>query len=269
MQGELVVVRKTIVSKPKKNNNNQKNLKKTKRYKIIKWTTIICLAIVTIMMFMMSSLFNIKQIIVSNNNKISSEEIINLSGLTIDTNMFKTSNNTINNNVKTNPYIESVKVKRNINGTVTLEIEERIPTYMLQFGNSYVYINNQGYMLEIKETPLELPIITGFETITEDIKEGDRLAVNDLKKLEDIIKIMESAKSNSLANIITAIDISDQSNYKLTISSERKTVQFGDMTDINIKILKIEEIIQQEKGIIGEIYFQDSEKTVFKETVNF
>lgn len=256
-------------SKIKKNKHIKKSLRTTKKNKIAKYVILIILIIGAITMFMMSSVFNIKQIIVSNNNKIYSEEIINLSGLTIETNMFKVSNNTINSSIKANPYIESVKVKRKLNGIVILEVQERIPTYMLQFGNSYVYINNQGYMLEIAETALNLPVITGFETKTEDIKEGNRLVVNDLKKLEDIIKIMESAKSNSLGNMITIIDMSENENYKLTISSEGKIVQFGNATDIKIKLLKIEEIIEQEKGIEGEIYFQDSEKTVFREMVNF
>lgn len=263
-------------SEQKKNNNKktpkkgkQKNAKKVKKTRLIKWTSIILLIIISIIILMMSSIFNIKQIVVSNNNKISSEEIISLSKLTIETNMFKTSNRVINNNVKVNPYIESVKVKRNLNGIVTLEVKERIATYMIKFSNSYAYINNQGYILEISETPLELPTITGFETSVEEIKEGNRLIVNDLKKLEDVIKIIESAKGNSLASLITSIDISQANNYKLTILSENKTVQFGDTTNINIKLLKIEEVIEQEKGISGEIYFQDLEKTVFRETVNF
>lgn len=247
---------------------NKKQSKKTKiGLKIFKWTSILGLIITAVIIFMMSSLFNINEITVSNNNKISSEEVIRLSGLTTGINMFKTSNKSIRNAVKTNPYIENVKIKRNINGTIELIIEERVPTYMLKFANAYVYINNQGYMLEITDVPLELPIITGFETPTESIKNGNRLIVEDLKKLEDVIKIIESAKNNSLANIITEVNIADSTNYILTITSEAKTVHFGDMSNVNVKLLKIEALIEQEKGIAGEIYFQDSEKTVFREEV--
>ncbi len=267
--------RKTSKKQNKKKTNNKLNQKqknsKTKKSKhknkIIKWIIIFILVLAAVILFMMSSIFNITQIIVTNNSKISSEEIINLSTLKIGVNMFKTTNKTIRNNIKTNPYIEEVKIKRSLNGIITLEIQERIPTYMLKNANSYIYINNQGYMLEISETALDLPIITGFSTSAENIKEGNRLDVEDLKKLEDVIKIMESAKSNSLADIITTIDISKSTNYKLTIESEAKTVQFGDATNINIKMLRIKEIINQEKGVEGEIYFQDSDKTVFREKV--
>jgi len=245
--------------------NKNKSKKNKIGLKIFKWTSLLVLIVATIVIFMMSSVFNIKEIVVSDNKKISSQETINLSGLTIGTNMFKTSNSSIRNAIKTNPYIENVKIKRSISGTVKLEIEERVPTYMLKFANAYVYINNQGYMLEITETPLELPIITGFVTPAESIKEGNRLVVEDLKKLEDVIKIIESSKNNSLANMITEVNIANSSNYILTIARESKTVQFGDMKNVNVKLLKIEALIEQEKGIAGEIYFQDSEKTVFKE----
>ena len=228
---------------------------------------ILVLFVTAIALFMMSSVFNIKQIIVTSNSKIKSQEIINLSTLTPGTNMFKTTSSMIKNNLKTNPYIEDVKIKRNINGTVTLDIQERKPTYMLKFTNSYVYINNQGYILEMSEKPLKLPILIGFQTPSEEMKEGNRLIVDDLKKLEDAIKIMETAKSISMDNIITQIDITNSLNYILTISSEDKTVQFGDCSNINVKLLKVQAVIEKEKGIAGEIYFQDLDKTIFREKV--
>ena len=256
---------KKVSSASSKNKKHSK--KRMVGLKIFKWTSILVLVVTAIVFFMMSSVFNIKEIVVSNNNKISSEEIIRLSGLTTGINMFKTSNRSVRDGIKSNPYIENVRIRKDITGTIELEIEERVPTYMLKFANAYVYINNQGYMLEITEIPLELPVITGFETPNESIKEGDRLVIEDLKKLEDVIKIIESAKNNSLANIITEVNIADSTNYILTIASEAKTVQFGDISNVNVKLLKIEALIQLEKGVPGQIYFQDSEKTVFSEEV--
>ena len=65
-------------------------------------------------------------------------------------------------------------------------------------------------------------------------------------------------------NIITEINIDDSNDYKLSIPSEKKTVRFGDCSNVNIKLLKIQVLIDKEKGKKGEIYFQDSERTVFK-----
>lgn len=255
------------ISKAKSRKNKKQSKKKKIVLKIVKWTSILAVIITAVILFMMSSIFNISQIVVTNNNKISSQEIISLSNLQIGTNIFKTTNKIIRDGVKNNPYIENVKVKRNLNGVITLEVEERTPTYMLKFANAYVYINNQGYMLEITEELLELPVIIGFETPAEEISEGNRLVVEDLKKLEDVIKIIDSSKNNSLANMITEIDISDSTNYILTIASESKKVQFGDISNVNIKLLKIEALIEQEKGVAGEIYFQGIDRTIFREEV--
>ena len=223
--------------------------------------------ILAIVFLLRSSIFNIKEVRVENNNKITKEEIVKLSTLEVGINMFKYSNKTIENLIKCNPYIENVKVKRAINGVITLNITERKPTYMLKFANAYVDINNQGYMLELSETPLELPIIIGFETPGEQIKEGNRIIVGDLEKLEDVIKIMNSANETGISKLITTIDIKDKNNYKLELTNENKIVKFGGATNIHVKLLKIQEVLEKEKGVAGEIYFQDSERTIFKENV--
>ncbi len=251
-----------------KTKNKTINPNKKKKIKIIKWITIIMLFILAVILFMLSSVFNIKQIVVINNSKVPTEEIINLSQLSIDTNMFKTLNGTIKNNIKANAYIEDVSIKRNLNGTITLDIKERIPTYMLKLENTYVYINNQGYMLEISENPLKLPVISGYSTPSEEIKAGNRLIVDDLNKLDDVIKIIEASKNTPLANLITEIDISNSTDYKLKISSEKKTISFGNLTNINIKLQMAGKVLSSEKGKKGEIYFQNNaKKAVFREDV--
>ena len=263
-------------SKQDKRRENQKKLtkkepkeNKKKKIKIIKWITIIILIVFTISLFMLSSVFNIKKIVVINNKRIPEETIISLSRLTPGNNMFKTTNRMIRNNLKENAYIEDVEVKRNINGTVTLDIKERKPSYIIEFANLYVYINNQGYMLEISEEKIEVPTIIGITTQNEEIKEGNRLNINDLNRLDGILKIMEAAKSTSLADRIIKIDISNPTSYVLEIGNENKTVILDDMSNINIKLQMAEQVMKSEEGKSGEIYFQeDGKKAIFKEEVS-
>ena len=265
---------KTKVKKTKKSTNKvqktkkrPKTKKKNIKLKIVKWIFLLALLATAIILFLLSSVFNITDIVVENNKKISEQEIVNLSGLVKNENMFKTTNKKIKEGIKQNPYIEDVVITRELSGKVKLKVIERTPTYMIKFANGYAYINNQGYILEISEEALQLPIITGFKTSSEEIKAGNRIEVDDLKELENVIRIMETAKNTSIADIITEIDISNSNNYKLVIASEGKTVQFGDLNNINVKILKIEYILEQEKGREGEIYFQNTEKAVFREKV--
>lgn len=248
--------------KPKKKKKKTKKLtkkqeiarKKRKAFlRLVKWATLILLLIGGGIGFLLSSFFNIKKIEIVGNNKLTRDEAISLSQIEIEENTFKLSKNKIEKNIKQNAYVESVKIKRNLPSTILIEIEERVPTYMITFANAYAYINNQGYFVEISKEKLELPIITGYATKEEDIQLGERLCTEDLQKLDDILQIMKAAESNEIANIVTKINISDKQDYMLELKSEKKTVHVGDTSNLSTKMLYIKEIIEQNKKIEGEI----------------
>ena len=101
-----------------KKKNIPKNKKQTiskKRLKILKWTSLLVLMVGGIALFLLSDLFNIKEIKVLNNSKITSLEIENLSDLQINQNMFKFLEITVEEKIKQNPYIESVDIRRRLN----------------------------------------------------------------------------------------------------------------------------------------------------------
>jgi len=257
--------KKSIKTSKKQPQKKKKNNKKRKKIVAIIALIIILGTITCLILF--SELFNITKITVKNNYKVSTQEIIQNSGLAIGNNMFKTFKTVSKNGIKANPYIEDVKINKNLNGEITIEVTERTATYMLQRETDCIYINNQGYILEISQTPLQLPIIKGY--LTTEFNPGERLIVEDLEKLDTIIQIMETARSNGINNIITSIDISNGNNFIIEIPSEGKTVQFGDESNINMKILWIVDLINREKGIQGEIVLNvpDIKKVYFREKV--
>lgn len=231
--------------------------KKRKRVlKVIKWLTIFGIIIGGIIYAMLSPIFNIKNITVAGNSKISSEAIISLSGLNIDQNIFNFRTSNVKEEIKQNPYIDTVEIKRKFPDTVKISVQERTATYMLTYGNAYVYINNQGYILEITREKGDFPIIEGYETPTEQIVEGNRLSLEDLEKLNDVLKIMEAISSGTdgIDEEITIINIEDKTNYILTLEKEKKTIYLGDATNLSNKILWINRLIEEEKRHEGIIY---------------
>ena len=220
---------------------------------------------------MTSPIFNIKEIKVSNNNIVSSEEIISLSTLKTDENIFKFSKNNVKNKIKENAYIENVQIKRKIPKTIEINIIEREPKYSIDFMGKYAYINNQGYILEISEDNKGLPIIQGIITNEEEIVPNNRLNIDDLNSLENIIKIMNIAKESNLESIVTSIDISDKNNYILYIEQEKKRIHLGDNTNLSNKILYAIGIIEKEKDVEGDIYvngdFNDKFQAFFRKKV--
>ena len=245
----------------KKNSNSSKkeartmiNTKDSNKGIIFKVIIILALIIGVIIFLCSSSLFNIKSINITGNEKLSENKIISLSGLEIDTNMFRFNKSQVIKKIKENAYIEEVKISRKLPNTIQINIEERETTYMLQFADSYVYINNQGYMLDISNEKLPVPIIVGFLTDLNNIKAGNRIDVEDLKKMEMIIKIYEEAKINQLNELITKIDVSDTKNFTLILEGEGKTVYLGDGSDLNTRMLCLKSILEANQGRSGEIF---------------
>ena len=115
---------------------------------------------------------------------------------------------------------------------------------------------------------LELPTLEGVETT--EIASGGRLNLEDLKKLDVVIQIMNAAEGNGIKEKFSAIDISDSTNFVLKIPSENKTVDFGDGSNINVKILWIIDLMNnKEKGVPGTIVLNvpNIKKVYFREQV--
>ena len=267
-------VRKKVKKEPKKLTKQQEisRRKRKKILKVIKILTLFAIIIGGIVYTLLSPIFNIKNIEVYGNSKIPSDTIISLSGLNIEQNIFSFWTSDIKDAIKQNAYIDNVEISRKLPDSIEIKVEERTATYMLTLGNAYVYINNQGYILEITSKKLEVPVLIGYNTPAEEIIEGSRLNETDLEKLNDVLKIMEATSSgdNNLSELITQIDISDKNNYILDLSSEKKKIYLGDVSDLSTKVLWINKILKDEEKNEGTIYLNvnlNVEEPYFREKV--
>lgn len=254
------------------NNQKKKNKRNKKIKKLIQLVAILALIIGGMIFALISPIFNINEIQVeNNNNQVNEETIISLSGLKTGNNIFKFSKNKVKKQIKKNAYIEEVNVKRIYPNKVKLEINERERNFNIEFLNGYVYINNQGYILEKSEQKLELPTIQGISTKEEQIVEGNRLEQEDLKKLETVLQIINICKDYELDTKITKIDISNESDYIMYMDEEKKTVYIGDSTNLSTKMLYVQAIMEKNKDKEGSIYvdgdFNTKLKARFKEKV--
>lgn len=271
--------KKTSVNTNKNMQNAKKKLTKQQQIaikkkkailKIVKVLTLIIVIIGVSIYVALSPLFNIKEINVTGNSKLSKEEIISLSELKTDENTFKVSKKNIKNKVKANAYIENVKIRRKLPDKVEIIVVERVATYMIPFANSYIYINNQGYMLEITSQKAEMPAIVGISTPEEELHEGQRLISEDLVKLGEVLQIMESANANELVDLITKIDISNRQDYILALEKEKKAIHLGDVSNLSTKMAYVKKILNDEKGVEGEILVNTdltNKGAVFREKV--
>ena len=233
----------------------KKRKKRNKRVKLLIKLFLIVLLIGGAIIFAMTSpLFNIKEIKVTNNSQVSSDTIISLSEIKIDENIFKFYKGNASKKIKENAYIENVSIERKIPNTVEIKVEERTPKYSIDFMGKFMYINNQGYFLELSEDNKGLIIIYGITTKEEKVIPGSRLNNEDLNRLEEVIKIISSANENGLEGKVTSVDISNKNDYTIYLEEKKKKVHIGNTSNLSNKMLYILAIMEQENGKEGDIY---------------
>lgn len=234
--------------------SNEQIKKRKRTIRIVKYSTLSICILTAVICTMFSPLFNIENITVIGNEKIGANEIISLSQIQKGENTYKISKSKTMQNIKQNAYIEEVNIKRKLPSGIEITVKERKTSFLLEYASSFVYIDNQGYVLEVSSEKLDLPIIQGQETEDERYVAGNRLCEADLEKLSTVIKIMEVAQINEISNLITRIDISNSENYKIIFESEGKIAYLGDSLNLSTKMLHIKKILEKEEGIEGEIF---------------
>ena len=192
------------------------------------------------------------------------ETIISLSGLTTGENIFRNLKSKVENNIKENPYIKEAKMKRILPSTIKIDVVERQISYQIQLIDGYIYIDNQGYILENNSQKQKVPVLKGIATKEEQLLNGKRLDTVDLNKLNTINKIMDSLKSIEIDNKITTINAENTSEYILYLKSENKYIYLGNANNLNNKILYIQTILKEEKGKSGTMFINGDLNKGFK-----
>ncbi len=235
-----------------------------------KFMITIVVFVIAIAFIVVSGSFDITEIMVENNEVISADTLISFSGIQKGTNIFAISKKNIENRLKQNSYINDVKIKRVFPNKVKLIIEERKLEFALQLAGSYVYIDRQGYVLEISNQQRQVPIIVGFTTDLSNIKQNDRLSQEDLQKMNMVVKIMETAIHTNLEKLLTRIDVSNEMNYTIYLDTENKIAYLGDGNQLNIRFLYIKKLLEIYQGKSGEIVVNvdlNSEYVYFRESI--
>ena len=233
-----------------------KIIKKNNKKRIVICFVLSLMILISCMVFIMTTpKFNIAEIKVDGYNKNSEETYISLTQIELNTtNIFTISKNNIIKNIKENPYVESVAIKRKFPGTLQISIKERTTAYQVQNNDKYIYLDKQGYVLEIGNELKNTTKIVGLDCTNNEVLEGQRLENNDLIKLDLILKIINQCKYNNIEDNITEIDISNKLNVKLNIDKGSKTAYLGDASNINERILWLKTILEKEKKNKGEIF---------------
>ncbi|HLQ95372.1 MAG TPA: FtsQ-type POTRA domain-containing protein [Pseudogracilibacillus sp.] len=104
---------------------------------------IIFLVLISILIYLQTPLSEVKDIEIEGNQVLSEEEVLEISGLEFDANIWGVSKKKVLKKLRDNPVIDSAKIERKLPQTVQLQIEENnIIGYMEEDSSFYPVLEN-------------------------------------------------------------------------------------------------------------------------------
>jgi cell division protein FtsQ len=233
--------------------------------KTFKYILFLLLLTFTVAFLMTSSLFNIKTINVTGNNRVSQQEIIRLSGLSYQQNIFRINSKETMKNVFQSPYVEKIKIRRGLPNIINIDIIEREPLVLVPYVGSYLFVDAQGIVVEINSSiaGMNLPVINGLKFNT--FKLGEEIKVESKLQLASAITLINQIKKTGISQEIAEINAENILNLKLITKSGIK-VNLGDDSNINTKIPLAKAILQDlnSKKLKGTVEMGHKGNPVFK-----
>ena len=107
--------------------------------------------------------FKVKEIIILGNKKTTQKEILYLSGLEPEENIFSFSLSGVKKSIEYHPWVRSARIRKELPDRVVIEIKEEEPVAIICLGELY-YLNPELKIFKklIPEDSLEYPIFTGI-----------------------------------------------------------------------------------------------------------
>lgn len=187
-----------------------------------------------------TNLFTIDSINILGNNKVPKDLLINASNISTGQNIFKISKKNSENNLEMLSYVKEAKIKRKLPKTIIIEIIERKEIAQIKSISSYILIDIEGYILDIRDTKDEkLPLLLGLNI--DNKRSGDNIFTD--VELKEIIEFMTEGHAIGLLSKIKEVNLEDNDNINIIIM-DGIPVDFGTLNNVKYKLNLLDEILK-------------------------
>ena len=245
----------------------EKNYVKSRRKQIRKIKTGI-LSLLFVLMFifwcmyylLQSDLMNLKNIVLEGNSNVTEDEIVNISNLVIDRNIFKYNLKEIKQNIISHPYIKEVKVYRKLPDTIMIQMEEREEYAIILYMGSYIYIDQESIVLKASDSYManENILITGINF--KNFKVGERVQATNDDDLGLVMDLLKAINMTTVYDMISEINISEKNNIRI-ITFDGSEVLLGEAENPAYLMVALDEILinlytQNIKNVIIDMRYE-------------
>jgi len=160
--------------------------------------------LISIIVYLQSPLSEVKTIDIQGNTFVTDEDIIELSGLSTETNIWTMDISKIENELQTNPIIDEVTIDRQLPWTVSLDVSEMQIVGFVEENKKFYPVLDNGELLETKEHLEfngEAPLLIGFtdkEYLSKMASELNNLPADILDLISELHWQPESDNKNTI-----------------------------------------------------------------------
>lgn len=200
-------------------------------------------AILSIYYFIHSSFFALKEIQVTGCESLKNEYIIEQSGFSHGTNIFKLEVAEGIEKIKLHPLVGEVDIKYNLPSKVSINIKERDTTALVVIDDGFIEVSEEGYFLKKNQglnlKGQRLPLITGTKTTT-NLVPGSLIENHNVQNALRALKALDT----SVKEIIIEINVSNPNNIILMLQQGIE-IRVGTVENIKAKNATLKETISK------------------------
>ncbi len=215
---------------------------KKRHKKIFRRINYILLSIVLCFIFViicMALFLKIETIDVKGNERYTSEQIIEVSGISVGQNLYAINKKTAKGSIIAEyPYVSNVVIRRTLPSTLTFKISEDQPKYFTEICGEYFILSETLRVLErTTELPVneEQPIIRIIFSGIKSAIVGDTVAFDKDLTFDYINNFIQAVSGHELAEGLTSIDLTKKYNIYVTYQ-DRFKIYLGDNTETEMKL---------------------------------
>lgn len=179
-----------------------------------------------------SPYFAVRSVQVLGTQRVSPEEVKELTGVRPGVNIFSLRADELAKTVSGHPWIKSIDLTRHLPGQVVLTVHERRPLFLVPYRTSFLEVAGDGVILAVRPTlsGQALPLVTGFSVASE-VRLGQRLPG---PAVEQISRCLKGLPADFLAQV-AEIHLDGAGEFTLYTLS-RQQILLGQPENLNQKL---------------------------------
>ena len=217
--------------------------KNTHRFRLILLGFILLLSVY---LFLHSSIFNLTQIEVIGNDKVTSEEVIALSGLAPGMNIFGIDEVIVAKSIEVHPLVKSAVIERKPPHTVMINLTERQIWAIIPYNDIFLCIDDVGVCFDkLNYTPIDNDLIITLDLLPERVVLGQAVSPQAIEMIKQVWQALPASEQQMISDI--HYQSQDAAIKIYTIKGTE--VRFGNIERFDEKVKTFAQVIQMENDL--------------------